>query len=173
MDWMQMLAAALIAATIAAVSTHILSRSAVQAAPAIENDQPSAHAAGRHRNWWRGRAGRRFHSLCGERYNERLEWLADYAEDELKLTEPQRQAWADVVAALKDGDGMLAAICEQADGGGAPDGAPAEFARIEGIMTVGLKIVQTVRPAFDGFYQTLDVAQRKDVDRLITRGHHR
>ena len=173
MDWTQVLLAALIAAIIAGVSSHALNRSTARATPAAGIDEPSAHASGRHGNWWRGRTGRRFPQLCGERYNERLERLAGYAERELKLTEAQLPAWNDLLTALEDGDRSLAAACERAEQTELKRGAPAEVARIEGIMTAGLQIVQTVRPAFERFYRTLDDDQRRTVDDLIAHGRHR
>ena len=45
-----------------------------------------------------------------------------------------------------------------------------KFARMETMLVAGLEVVQTVRPAFDKLYATLDEKQQAALDKMIRRG---
>ena len=51
--------------------------------------------------------------------------------------------------------------------------ATGKFARMETMLTAGLEVVKTVRPAFDKLYATLDEKQQAALDKMISRGGRR
>ncbi len=122
------------------------------------------------RRWGRGHGG--FGGkFCGKRHGKRLERMTTLIEGLMTFTPPQQTAWNDLKTSLNDGKTSMEKACETVKNGEQPKTAPERLARMETMMTTGLGALQTVRPAFDTFYGTLNDKQKSAIDGLMTRGH--
>lgn len=140
-------------------------------------DAQSAHLTkasmmGGHHGWGR-HGGSGFGRLCGEQRTERVEHMIGFVEAFMTFTPPQQQAWDNLTATLRDSDTKVGQACEQQKAQGDATTAPEKLARMETMMTTGLQVVQQVRPAFDGFYATLNERQQKALDEMLQHRHHR
>ncbi len=164
------------------VSVAGLSIVAVSAAPAgpgpmgIEGAGGPAFMGAMHKarfeggRWGRGHGG--FGGkFCGNRASKRMERMTTLIEGLMTFTAPQQTAWNDLKTALNDGKASMEKACEAAKNGEKPKTAPDRLARMEAMMTTRLGALQTVRPAFDTFYGTLNDKQKSAIDGLMTRGH--
>lgn len=104
--------------------------------------------------------------LCGERRDERLQDMVTFVESFVDFTPDQAQAWNGLTAALGDGSTRVGAACSELEAAGHPESAPEKLARIEVMLEAGLESLRDVRPAFEGFYATLDAEQKQAIDRL-------
>lgn len=135
------------------------------AGPAFMGTMHKARQDGR--RWGRGHGGR----FCGKRHGNRLERMTTLIEGLMTFTPPQQAAWSDLKTALNDGKASMEKACEAAKEVEKPKTAPERLARMEAMMTTRLGAIQTVRPAFDTFYGTLNDKQKSAIDGLMTRGH--
>lgn len=119
------------------------------------------------RRWGRGHGGK----FCGNRAGKRLERMTTVIEGLMTFTAPQQTAWNNLKTALNDGKASMEKACETAKNGEKPKTTPERLARMEAMMTTRLGALQTVRPAFDTFYGTLNDKQKSAIDGLMTRGH--
>lgn len=120
--------------------------------------------------WGRGHGG--FGGkFCGNRAGKRMERMTSLIEGLMTFTAPQQTAWNDLKTALNDGKASMEKACETAKNAEKPKTAPERLARTEAMMTTRLGALQTVRPAFDTFYGTLNDKQKAAIDGLMTRRH--
>lgn len=109
--------------------------------------------------------------LCGERRERRMQDMVATVEGFATFTPEQQAAWDALKSRLDAGSQRLDAACESlppVEGRPAPD---QRLARMETMLEAGLAAVREVRPAFAGFYATLDEKQKTAFDRLLQRGH--
>jgi hypothetical protein len=105
--------------------------------------------------WGRGSGG-----MCNPRFAGLAEWRIDQIERAMKLTEAQQTALKDLRAASAKAAEGLAAACPSEW----PRTSAERLARMETRMEAMLQAVKTVRPAFDGFYGSLDNEQKARLD---------
>ena len=117
--------------------------------------------------------GRIAERICSEQRDERLDKAIGFVESFTAFTAQQTGAWNDLVDALRAGSARVGDACSTHDWANAPASAPEKLARLEVMVSLGLDLVQQVRPAFDSFYATLDEKQKKALDDLIGRHHRR
>lgn len=132
----------------------------------------SAVAAGGH-GGYRGhhRGGRHgMRMICSDRRAEKVEDAIGFAEAFFTFKGEQKTAWDGLAAALRDGSETIGKHCEAMKESGREDSATGKFARVETMLTAGLEVVQTVRPAFDKLYATLDEKQQTALDKMMRRG---
>ena len=118
------------------------------------------------RHFGRHGPGHRLARLCGERRDARLQDMVAFVESFVDFTPEQAAAWSGLTAALGDGSTRIGAACSELEAAGRPESAPGKLARLEVMLEAGLETVREVRPAFDGFYATLDAEQKQAIDRL-------
>lgn len=133
----------------------------------------SAVAAGGHGGGYRGhhRGGRHgMRMICSDRRAEKVEDAIGFAEAFFTFKGEQKVAWDGLATALRNGSETIGKHCEAMKDGGRADTATGKFARVETMLTAGLEVVQTVRPAFDKLYATLDEKQQAALDKMMRRG---
>lgn len=138
------------------------------AAPDWQAVRPALSAVGEGHGGHFGRHGHghRLGRLCSERRDERLADLVGFVESFVDFTPEQSTAWSGLTTALDDGSKRIDAACTALEAAGRPETAPDRLARLETLLEAGLDAVREVRPAFEGFYATLDDQQKAAVDRL-------
>jgi hypothetical protein len=138
------------------------------AAPDWQAVRPAFSAVGEGHGHHLGRHGRghRLARLCSERREERLADLVGFVESFVDFTPEQGAAWSGLTAALDSGSERIGAACGELETAGRPEIAPDTVARLEILLEAALEAVREVRPAFEGFYATLDAEQKAAIDRL-------
>ena len=117
--------------------------------------------------------GGRLSMLCSERRDQHIEDTLGFIESFVTFTTEQTAAWTDLTDAVQAGSASIGQACADTDLAFASQNAPEKLARLETLMTVGLDVVQQVRPAFEAFYAVLSQDQQKALDRIASRGHGR
>lgn len=120
-----------------------------------------------------GRHGNRVRHVCSPMRGEKLEQGISFVENFMNFTMPQQQAWEGLAQALRAGEQTVGDACATMKDGLMPVTATEKLALLETVLSAGLDIVVTVRPAFDKFYGTLNEKQQKSLDDLLSRRHHR
>ncbi|MCE7998464.1 MAG: Spy/CpxP family protein refolding chaperone [Rhodobiaceae bacterium] len=121
---------------------------------------------------WFGWGDRTAVERCERGVDHFVEEMTERAEDEVTFTSTQQAAWDDLIAAVQEGGKEITTFCAEIDEARAAERAPAtkRLAMAEQGMTVGLKAMQIIRPAFDAFYDTLDAEQKEMLDGHRRRG---
>ena len=117
---------------------------------------------------WGARGSHGIVRFCAADRAGRLDDMLSFADSFLRLDENQRPAWDGLAQSLRGANGRIDAACAEL-GDGVGTSAPDRLAAIETLLGTGLDIVKEVRPAFDGFYATLDEDQKQALDRLMER----
>ncbi|AWZ03146.1 LTXXQ motif family protein [Rhodobiaceae bacterium] len=112
---------------------------------------------------WFGWGERTAAARCERGVDHFVEEMMEHAEEEVEFTSTQQAAWDDLIAAVRQGGSEVTTFCGKVDAARAADAAPAteRLAMAEEAVAVGLKTIQTIRPAFDAFYNTLDAEQKE------------
>ncbi len=157
----------------AAVAATTLSISGAAGSEGKQMGAASSMFGGGHHGWRHGgrHGGRGVAHLCGMVRGEKVEQAISFVDNFMTFTPPQQQAWDKLAQALRASDDRVGAACATLKDGKAPQGASAKLAMVESFLTAGLDVVRRVRPAFDGFYDTLNDKQRKSLDDLLSRRH--
>lgn len=116
------------------------------------------------------RGGPGFARLCDK--ERRTAWIEDHVqliESFAEFTPEQTEAWTALKAAVGTASERVGETCAELEAEGRSDSTPERLARAETFLGTGLSVVQEIRPAFDGFYATLDEDQRQALDRLASR----
>ena len=130
----------------------------------------AASGAGFHRGRHRGHGAR---MICSDHRTEKLDDALGFVEAFFSFNAEQKTAWNGLAGALRDGSDVIGKHCAAIKDKSEVPSAAGKLAQIETMLTAGLEVVQKVRPAFDGFYATLDRDQQAALDKLIQRrGHH-
>jgi len=121
---------------------------------------------------WAGRHGHGWHQqyACRADHQDRLGKITEFVNSELNLNDAQFQAWDHVLSVVRLGQSKKDGLCkqyEQVKDKPAPD----KLALVEQAVAEGLSLIQQLRPAFDGFYETLDEAQKAKVEVMLKRRH--
>ena len=119
------------------------------------------------------RHGNRMRHICSAMGGEKLEQGISFVEAFMNLTTPQQQAWEGLAQALRAGEQRVGDACGTMKDGQMPVTATEKLALVETVLSAGLDIVVTMRPAFYKFYGTLNDKQQKSLDDLLSRRHHR
>jgi hypothetical protein len=119
------------------------------------------------------RHGNRMRHICSPMRGEKLGQGISFVEAFMNFTTPQQQAWEGLAQALRAGEQRVGDACGTMKDGQMPVTATEKLALVETVLSAGLDIVVTVRPAFDKFYGTLNDKQQKSLDDLLSRRHHR
>jgi len=144
------------AATVFAVVVSVVA----VVAPANAEDATVRNAS------WFGWGDRTAVARCERGVDHFVEEMMEHAEEEVEFTSTQQAAWDDLIVAVRQGGGEVTAFCGKVDEARNADAAPApqRLAMAEEAVAVGLKTIQTIRPAFDAFYNTLDAEQKELLD---------
>ncbi len=97
----------------------------------------------------------------------RTEDTIAFVEQHLGITAGQREAWENLTETMRDSAEAMH-IARGAVDQGAP-GALQRFAGFETVAETASAAFRRIRPALEGLYRSLDVAQRRALDELITR----
>lgn len=128
---------------------------------------------GNKRGFHRGARHGGMRMMCSEQRTEKLDDIIGFTEAFFSFNAEQKVAWDGLAAALRDGSDTIGKQCAVLKEDGNPVAATDKFARMETMLTAGLRIVQKVRPAFEKLYVTLDKDQQAALDKLIQRrGRH-
>ena len=120
---------------------------------------------GHHRG---GRHGMKM--VCSDRRAEKVEDAIGFAEAFFTFKGEQKVAWDGLATALRDGSTTIGKHCEAMKAHSGQETAIGKFARMETMLAAGLEVLQTVRPAFDKLYATLDEKQQAALDKMTRRG---
>ena len=131
----------------------------------------AAMGEGDGRHFGRHGRGHGLARLCSERREERLADMVGFVESFVDFTPEQEAAWSGLTAALDQGSDRIGAACGELKAEGRPETAPDKVARLETMLEAGLDALRDVRPAFEGFYATLDAEQKAAIDRLAMHRH--
>jgi hypothetical protein len=144
----------------AAPSGHQMNRDSV-------TGQPGHAGSFRHARWGKGRHRGGFGHVCGKRREAKSERMISVVEGLMTFSPKQEAAWKDLTSTVRDNNKSMDATCatlkQDKD---KPKDATQRFARMETMLSAGLKFVQSVRPKFDSFYATLSEKQKKAFDSL-------
>lgn len=136
----------------------------------LELISAAAASGGYHRGHRRGHGAR---MICSDRRAEKLEDAIGFAEVFFSFNQEQKSAWDGLAGALRSGSDTIGKHCETIKANAEKTSVTGKLAQVETMLTAGLEVVQKVRPAFDGFYATLDKNQQAALDKLIQRrGRH-
>jgi hypothetical protein len=129
---------------------------------------------GGHGGWRHGHGGGPGHArgmamICSDGRNERIEHGLAFVEGFVNFTPEQTSAWGDLTKAIRAGSATIGEKCAELEKADAPASAPERLQRIESLATTGVGILQSIRPAFDRFYTTLNEKQKKAIDDLMSR----
>jgi hypothetical protein len=91
-----------------------------------------------------------------------------FVEAHLGITAGQREAWERLAEAMRDSADAMQTARAAVDE--AEDRALARFARYEVVAEAASAALRRIRPTLESLYRTLDDAQRRTLDELITRG---
>ncbi len=99
---------------------------------------------------------------------QRTEDMIAFVEQQLGITAAQREAWERFTETVRDSaDAMQIARGAVDDG---EPGALQRFTRFEVVADAASAALRRIRPALESLYRTLDEAQRKAFDELLSRG---
>jgi hypothetical protein len=103
---------------------------------------------------------------CEKGVEHFVEEMREHADEEVEFTATQEAAWNDLIVAVRQGGADITSFCGKVDAARSTGAAPAtaRLAMAEEAIAVGLKTIQTIRPAFDAFYNTLDAEQKELLD---------
>ena len=132
----------------------------------LELISAASASGGFHRGHRRGHGAR---MICSDRRAEKLEDAIGFAEAFFSFNAEQKTAWDGLAGALRSGSDTIGKHCETIKANTGETSATGKLAQVETMLTAGLEVVQKVRPAFDGFYATLDKDQQAALDKLIQR----
>lgn len=126
---------------------------------------------GRHGGWWG--EDRTMAERCGARMDHVVEEMDEHTRDEVTFTAQEEAAWNGLLTAIRASGADLQAFCAKLDEAEADETAtaPERLALAEEGVTVGLKMLQTIRPAFDNFYAALDAEKRAMLDKFANHRH--
>jgi hypothetical protein len=113
-----------------------------------------------------GMMGRGGGMMCNPRAAGLAEWRMDRIESVTKPTEAQRTA----LNALRTASTKAAELIAQACPREFPTASNARLEAMEKRLQTMLQAVQTVRPAFEAFYASLDAEQKVRLDAAAPRG---
>lgn len=137
-------------------------------APATAQNAPVQNASwfSSHGGWWGSPTTAAEH--CEEGIDGFVEELVEHADDEVSFTTKQQASWDDLIAAIRTGGMEITTFCTRVDEArdAGPAAAPERLAMAEDAISVGLTVMQTIRPAFDTFYATLDAEQKEMLDNV-------
>ena len=103
--------------------------------------------------------------VCSDRRAEKVEDAIGFAEAFFTFKGEQKVAWDGLATALRDGSATIGKHCEAMKANSGQEMAIGKFARMQTMLTTGLEVVQTVRPAFDKLYAMLDEKQQAAMTR--------
>lgn len=121
------------------------------------------------RNRRDGRHRRRDHEDNHEPSPERTEDMIAFVERQLGITPAQREAWERFTETVRDSADALRTARGEIQGSEA--GALQRFARFEVVAEAAAAALRRMRPALENLYNTLDAAQRRVLDDLISGRH--
>ncbi len=130
-----------------------------------------AHFGGHHRGWARGWRGHP--KICSDRRDRRIEDAIGFVEGFANFTPAQTERFEELAEAVRAGSASVGETCAALAEASDPVTAPQRLARLETMVAAGLGVIQRVRPAFDGFYASLDDKQKKLIDDLMSRQRSR
>ena len=114
------------------------------------------------------RRGRRGRDQAASPDPQRTEDMIAFVEQQLGITAAQREAWDRFTETVRDSaDAMQIARGAVDDG---EPGALQRFARFEVVADAASAALRRIRPALESLYRTLDEAQRKAFDELLSHG---
>ncbi len=109
-----------------------------------------------------------FAAVCHPHRDAMLAGAIAYGEKRLELTPAQAESWNRLTAALRAGGERAGQSCAAAKPTDGPLSSAERLARMEQHMGNGLAIVQTIRPAYEAFHATLNDAQKKTLEDLLS-----
>lgn len=119
-----------------------------------------------HGGWWGAPTTAAEH--CKEGIDGFVEKLVEHADEEVTFTTKQQASWDDLIAAIRTGGIEITTFCARVDEArnAGPAAAPERLEMAEEAIVVGLSVMQTIRPAFNAFYVTLNAEQKEMLDRV-------
>lgn len=164
----KLIAALAVAGGLAAIGAGAIAQSHAEARPGFHLAQDGE------RGWRRGGGPHHMARVCDE--ERRSAWIdarIERVEGAVELSSEQEEAWAALTGAVRAASERVGLACAEAREAGRPQDAADRLARAETMLSTGLAVVQEVRPAFDGFYATLDDDQKATIDSMIRHRRHR
>ncbi len=104
---------------------------------------------------------------CAQLDDKHVALLEAWVDIELELTDAQSAAFAPVVAVVSDWQHATRSTCDNLD----TSTASAALVSLETLVTQAQTAVVQLRPAFEGFYATLDAEQQATVDGWLAHHH--
>ena len=122
-----------------------------------------------YRHGWggHGRKGNMAQRLCGDARGEHIEAAITFAETFMAFTPEQRAAWDRLTGAVRAGSDKVGETCAETEALRAEKTLPAKLALAEAASKTAASVLSDVRPAFDGWYATLNDEQRQALDGLM------
>ena len=105
--------------------------------------------------------------LCSDARDEHIEAAIAFAETFMAFTPEQRTAWDRLTGAVRAGSERVGETCAETEALRAEKTLPAKLALAEAASKTMAAVLSSVRPAFDGWYATLNDEQRKALDGLL------
>ncbi len=110
--------------------------------------------------------------LCSDARGEHIEAAITFAETFMAFTPEQRAAWDRLTGAVRAGSEKVGETCAETEALRAEKTLPAKLAIAEAATKTAAAVLSDVRPAFDGWYATLNDEQRQALDGLMKRRGH-
>ncbi len=110
--------------------------------------------------------------LCSDARGEHIEAAIAFAETFMAFTPEQRVAWDRLIGAVRAGSDKVGETCAETEALRAERTLPAKLALAEAATRTAAAVLGDVRPAFDGWYATLNDEQRQALDGLLKRRDH-
>lgn len=154
-------------ASLGAVGAYALSNDVRQGVKAGE----AAITLVGHRHGWGhgGRGGGMAHRLCSDARGAHVEAAIAFTEAFMAFTPEQRAAWDRLTGAVRAGSEKVGETCAETEALRAERTMPAKLALAETAASTAAAVLGDVRPAFDGWYATLNDEQREALDGLMKR----
>lgn len=110
--------------------------------------------------------------MCNPDHEARQAGMLAYAEKKLGITDAQRGAWNDVVAAVKAGGDAMAKACDAAKPAdpNATQTLPQRLDRMQTFATLRAEQAAKVIPAVKALYEKLTPEQKTTADGFFSRG---
>lgn len=105
--------------------------------------------------------------LCSDARGEHIEAAITFAETFMAFTPEQRTAWDRLTGAVRAGSEKVGETCAETEALRAEKTLPAKLAIAEAATKTAAAVLSDVRPAFDGWYATLNDEQRQALDGLM------
>ena len=106
--------------------------------------------------------------ICSDRRDQRIDHGIAFVEGFVNFTPDQTTTWSELTDAVRAGSATIGEKCEELENTDMPKSAPEHLQRFETMASIGLGILQRIRPVFDRFYATLSDKQKKAVNDLIS-----